>query len=203
MHTLFSSTNLQTNIMNPNLSCVSNVTVFFVPGSVTKRKLCERWWTAVLCLTRFHVLAGELSLVLVIFSLTYQKLEEMSFVPANYCSTGHEISIKLSSELSSENDRNKARNSCIWLALPLHNTALDFSRLFYCSTVWSNTSQTNLSKLKAVHNFACCIVSGKTKVDHISSVLKEFGWLPVNELFYYRDVIMTFKCMTGHAPRYF
>lgn len=81
--------------------------------------------------------------------------------------------------------------------------ALDFSRLFYCSTVWSNTSQTNLSKLKAVHNFACCIVSGKTKVDHISSVLKEFGWLPVNELFYYRDVIMTFKCMTGHAPRYF
>ena len=78
--------------------------------------------------------------------------------------------------------------------------ALVFSRLFYCSTVWSNTSQTNLSKLQADQNFACRIVSGKRKFDHISSVW--LRWLPVNRLLYYRHAIMAFKCMIGLAPRY-
>ena len=37
--------------------------------------------------------------------------------------------------------------------------ALVMSKLYYCSTVWSNTSATNIKKLRAVQNFACRILS--------------------------------------------
>ena len=43
---------------------------------------------------------------------------------------------------------------------------LVFSKLFYCSSVWSNTTQTNLEnldKLQAVRNFACRILCGAKK----------------------------------------
>ena len=52
--------------------------------------------------------------------------------------------------------------------------AFVFSKLFYCSTVWSNTSKKNIKKLQLVQNFACRVVLGLKKYDHISEGLK---WL--------------------------
>ena len=43
--------------------------------------------------------------------------------------------------------------------------SLVFSKLYYCSSVWSNTSASNLSKLQGVQNFAAYIVSGTRKFD--------------------------------------
>ena len=80
--------------------------------------------------------------------------------------------------------------------------ALVFSRLFYCSTVWSNTSDKNLRKLQHVQNFAARIISGKRKFDHITPVLRELRWLTVKQQLYLRDAVFTFKCMTGCAPDY-
>ena len=50
--------------------------------------------------------------------------------------------------------------------------AFVFCKLLYCSTVWSNTSKTNLKRLQLVQNFAGRIVLGLPKYDHISEVLK-------------------------------
>ena len=80
--------------------------------------------------------------------------------------------------------------------------SLVFSKLFYCSNVWANTSKCNINKLQAVQNFACRIVSGARKYDHITPIRKELNWLPVANQLYYRSAIMAFKCMTGHAPEY-
>ena len=80
--------------------------------------------------------------------------------------------------------------------------ALVFSRLFYCSTVWSNTSDKNLRKLQHVQNFAARIISGERKFDHITPVLRELRWLTVKQQLYLRDAVFTFKCMTGCAPDY-
>jgi hypothetical protein len=60
----------------------------------------------------------------------------------------------------------------------------------------------NQTKLLLNNDLPGRIVSGKRKFDHISSVLKELRWLPVNELLYYRDAIMAFECMTGRASGY-
>ena len=46
------------------------------------------------------------------------------------------------------------------------------------------------------------IVSARRKYDHVSPALKELRWLPVKEHLYYRDAVMSFKCLTGCAPEY-
>ena len=74
-----------------------------------------------------------------------------------------------------------------------------FSKLFYCSWVWSNTSQTNFKMLQTVQNFACCIVSGRRKYNHVSPTLKELRWLPVKEHLYYRDALLAKFAYTSHS----
>ena len=76
---------------------------------------------------------------------------------------------------------------------------LVLKKLFYCSTVWSNTSATNIKRLQAVHNFAFRIITKTKKFEHITPALRELKWLPVNEHLHYRDTVMTFRCMKGLA----
>ena len=80
--------------------------------------------------------------------------------------------------------------------------ALVFSKLYYCSSVWSSTSACNVHKLQYVQNFAARIIHNVRKYDHISSTLRNLRWLPVKTILYYRDAILTFKCMAGQAPEY-
>ena len=61
---------------------------------------------------------------------------------------------------------------------------------------------TYIKMLQTVQNLACRIVSGRRKYDHVSPALKELRWLPVKEHLYYRDAVMSFKCLTGCAPGY-
>ena len=49
--------------------------------------------------------------------------------------------------------------------------SLVFSKFFYCSNVWANTSKCNINKLQAVQKFSCC------KYDHITPIHKELNWL--------------------------
>ncbi len=76
------------------------------------------------------------------------------------------------------------------------------SKLFYCSSVWSATSGKNISKLQTVQNFATRLLTGTRKYDHITPVLKQLKWLPVEKILYLRDCVMTYKCMKNRAPEY-
>jgi len=80
--------------------------------------------------------------------------------------------------------------------------ALVFSKLFYCSNVWANSSNCNIDKLQSAQNFACRTVSGARKFDHVMPILKELEWLPVSSQLYYRSATLAFKYMTGCAPDY-
>ena len=80
--------------------------------------------------------------------------------------------------------------------------ALVFSKLYYCSSVWANTSKKNIAKLQTVHNFAARIVTGTRKYDHITPVLQQLNWLPVSYMLQYKDTIMAYKCLKGLAPPY-
>ena len=82
-------------------------------------------------------------------------------------------------------------------------TTLVLSKLYYCSSIWCNTSIGNIKKLQAVQNFACRINTNTRKFDHITPALCKIGWLPVKEHLEYRDIIMSHKCMNGLAPPYF
>ena len=76
--------------------------------------------------------------------------------------------------------------------------AFVFSKLFYCSTVWSNTSKGNINKLQLVQNFEECL----KKFDHISEGLKALNWLRVEDKLFLKDVLMVHKCLHNQAPSY-
>ena len=61
-------------------------------------------------------------------------------------------------------------------------TSLVFSKMLYCSTVWSNTSSKNIQKLQLIQNFACKIICGARKYDHVTPLLDELNWLPVSKM---------------------
>ena len=69
---------------------------------------------------------------------------------------------------------------------------LVFSKLYYCSSLWSSTSCINKGRLQGVQNFAARVVSNSRKFDHI----------PVKSHLYYRDALLAFKCMNNCAPDY-
>ena len=75
-----------------------------------------------------------------------------------------------------------------------------FSKMFYCSSVWSNTSVTKINKLEAIQNFAARIVTRSRKFDHITPILKQLRWMQVKDHLFYRDALLTLKCMNGMAP---
>ena len=81
-------------------------------------------------------------------------------------------------------------------------SALVLGRLFYCSTLWSNTTATNIKKFQAFQNFACRIITKTKKFEYITPALREIKGLPVNEHLHYRDTVMTLSCMKGLVPTY-
>ena len=71
--------------------------------------------------------------------------------------------------------------SRVWhlFAKPVLSTILNsliFSKLFYCSTIWADTSKENLQKLQLVQNFAARVLTDTKNFDHISPVLRELEW---------------------------
>ena len=77
-----------------------------------------------------------------------------------------------------------------------------FSKLFYCSSEWGNTSKRNLHKLQLVQNFDARVVLGLKKFDHISQGRRSFKWLDVTEKVLFNDLVSVFKCVNDLAPDY-
>ncbi|CAB4025850.1 Hypothetical predicted protein [Paramuricea clavata] len=71
---------------------------------------------------------------------------------------------------------NRVKDSFDRNSLRLIINALVMSKLYYCSTVWSNTSATNIKKLRAVQNFAC-----RKRYDQLIPALRAIRWLAVEE----------------------
>ena len=63
--------------------------------------------------------------------------------------------------------------------------SLVFSKLYYCSSVWANTTDTNIKRLQGTQNYAAHIVCNIRKYDHVSPALKSLKWIPVKSHFYY------------------
>lgn len=81
-------------------------------------------------------------------------------------------------------------------------TSLVFSKMFYCSSVWSNTSSKNIQKLQLIQNFTCKIICGARKFDHVTPLLDELNLLPVGKMLKFRDAVIAYKCVNNLAPEY-
>ena len=77
-----------------------------------------------------------------------------------------------------------------------------FSRLFCCSSVWSNNSAINIHTLQLVQNFVARIILGLCKYDHISAGLRSLRWLNVKQRLKVNNAVMMHGCFQGLLPSY-
>ena len=103
--------------------------------------------------------------------------------------------------MSSLRQINRVKHGFDRTLLIVMNT-LVFSKVFYCSNMSASCSKLNIDKLQLVQKFACRIVRGIRKYDHVTPKLKCLSWLPVSSQLYYRNALLALKCMNGRAPEY-
>ena len=76
------------------------------------------------------------------------------------------------------------------------------SKLDYCNSLTYDLPKYLLQKLQYVQNAAARHITGIQKHDHITPILMDLHWLPVNERIQFKTLLLTFKSLNGLAPVY-
>ena len=80
--------------------------------------------------------------------------------------------------------------------------ALVWPHFNYCSTIWNDGCCSIIDKLFILQKRAARVITGDTYEVRSMQTLDSLNWLPIEELLKQRQLIMTFKVLTGRLPRY-
>ena len=76
------------------------------------------------------------------------------------------------------------------------------SHLDYCNSLLAGMSESNFHKLQCVENTLARVVSGNTRRDHITPVLRELHWLPVRSRVSFKRATLAFNIRQTGMPEY-
>jgi len=75
-------------------------------------------------------------------------------------------------------------------------------RLDYCNSLLYGVSHGNIRKVQSVQNAAARLLTGTRRGDHISPVLRQLHWLPVQRQVDFKLACFVFSSLSGQAPSY-
>uniref|UniRef100_A0A8C6NV41 Reverse transcriptase domain-containing protein n=1 Tax=Nothobranchius furzeri TaxID=105023 RepID=A0A8C6NV41_NOTFU len=76
------------------------------------------------------------------------------------------------------------------------------SRLDYCNSLFTCLSRTSLSRLQVVQNACARLLIKSSKHTHITPLLLQLHWLPVNFRVHFKILVLVYKALRGQAPSY-
>ena len=76
------------------------------------------------------------------------------------------------------------------------------SRLDQNNSLLLGVPKSTTHKLQMVQNACAKMIYGARKHDHVTPLLKELHWLPVEQRIVFKTLLLVFKCMKGVAPAY-
>ena len=76
------------------------------------------------------------------------------------------------------------------------------SRVDYCNSLLYGLPACQLAKVQRVQNAAARLIFRKSKFCHITPLLKELHWLPINYRIQFKILLITFKALYDMAPIY-
>ena len=71
-----------------------------------------------------------------------------------------------------------------------------------CNSILIGFSQHQLHRLQRLQNMAARLVSLKRKRVHISPILRDLHWLPINQRIVYKVGVLVFKALNDKSPSY-
>ena len=80
--------------------------------------------------------------------------------------------------------------------------ALVISRLDGCNSLLFGLPATLLQKLQRVQNSCARSILCRGKREHVTPMLRELHWLPIESRIRYKVLLLAFKCQHGLAPEY-
>ena len=79
-------------------------------------------------------------------------------------------------------------------------TALVFSTIRYCMSVYGICGQVQKHRVQKLINFAARVLSGRRKCEHVADVISDVGWLRADELIRYHRVIAVHRLLVYQLP---
>ena len=80
--------------------------------------------------------------------------------------------------------------------------ALITSRLDYCNSLLAAITSAQAKQLQKMQNKAARLVTRTPRLHHITPVLKQLHWLPLECRIQFKVIVMVFKCLHSEAPSY-